>query len=75
MGTSCAEDKLGLEFEDNFFLRQLFRVVNFLVYRVRRPAPAPCHLQCVCIKWGPLSQTLIVHTIDMQTSQLVANSV
>ena len=32
---------MGLEFEENFFLRQLFRVVNFLVYRVRRPAAVP----------------------------------
>ena len=42
--TFCAEDKVGLEFEENFFLRQLFRVVNFLVYRVRRPAAVPGYL-------------------------------
>lgn len=35
---------MGLEFEDNFFLRQLFRVVNFLVYRVRSPAAVADHL-------------------------------
>ena len=69
---------MGLEFEENFFLRQLFRVVNFLVYRVRHPAAAPGHLQYVCIKWGPLSQTLILYTMwcdDLRTTQLVANSV
>ena len=49
-GTSCAEDKLGLELEDNFFLRQLFRIVNFLVYRVHSPAAvAGCLHICLSI--------------------------
>ena len=43
---------MGLEFEDNFFLQQLFRVVNFLVYRVRSPVAVSGHLHtypCQCV--------------------------
>lgn len=69
---------MGLEFEENFFLRQLFRVVNFLVYRVRHPASAPGHLQHFCNKWGPLSQIPNLYTMccdDLHTGQLRSNIV